>query len=208
MSKSLGNFITIQDLLSRYEAMAVRLFILQAHYRKPIDFTDEALDSTTKGWQTLNEALSFGYEYGEQLGWTTDKSVQSNQDREKFIELVDNDFNFTGGLSVIFDLAKLLRKERNLLIHNQKTEMEPVVLEQKWRTLLELTSVLGLTIDKKISQKSAQISDQEIEELIQKRLEARRSKQYTEGDRIRDHLKNQGVILIDTTPKTTTWHRA
>ena len=72
MSKSLGNFTTIRDLLDRpVDSMAMRLFILQGHYRKPVDFTDEALVAATNGWETLKKGLLFGYEYGKQLRWKT-----------------------------------------------------------------------------------------------------------------------------------------
>jgi cysteinyl-tRNA synthetase len=69
MSKSLNNFITIRELLNKYEPMAVRLFVLQAHYRKPLDFTDEALEAATNGWNTLKDGLLFGELYGEKLGF-------------------------------------------------------------------------------------------------------------------------------------------
>jgi len=212
MSKSLGNFITIRELLEKYDPMAVRLFVLQAHYRKPIDFTDEALSGTTKGWQTLKEALLFGYEYGEKLGWSLDTPTGTNQYKEEFTELVDNDFNFTGGLSVIFELAKLLVKERNRVIHDQQMEADPQELELQWKTLLELTGVLGLK-DPGYPQGvplqggSSLLSETQIEEFIQKRLEARKAKNYAEGDRIRDYLKSQGIVLVDQPGGVTKWHR-
>jgi cysteinyl-tRNA synthetase len=69
MAKSLGNFITIRDLLDRpVDSMAVRLFVLMAQYRKPIDFSDDAIESATNGWNTLKEGLLFGNQYGVQLG--------------------------------------------------------------------------------------------------------------------------------------------
>jgi cysteinyl-tRNA synthetase len=72
MSKSLGNFITIRDLLDRpIDPMVVRLLVLQAHYRKPIDFSDDALESATNSWNTLKEGLLFSHQYASQLGWTT-----------------------------------------------------------------------------------------------------------------------------------------
>ena len=70
MSKSLGNFITIRELLDKSEPMAVRLFILQTQYRKPVDFTDEALATATNSWETMKEGLLFGYQYGAQLGFS------------------------------------------------------------------------------------------------------------------------------------------
>ncbi|MEC4812631.1 MAG: cysteine--tRNA ligase, partial [Scytonema sp. PMC 1069.18] len=79
MSKSLGNFITIRELLDKgVDPMALRLFVLQAHYRKPIDFTEEAIASATKGWQTLKEGLLFSSKYGQQLGWNVGNGDERN----------------------------------------------------------------------------------------------------------------------------------
>ena len=104
MSKSLGNFITIRELLDRYEPMAVRLFILQTQYRKPVDFTDEALATATNSWATLREGILFGHQYGEKLGFSgtasEDESLVS-----RFKTAVDDDFNFAGGLVVLFEIT-------------------------------------------------------------------------------------------------------
>jgi cysteinyl-tRNA synthetase len=202
MSKSLGNFITIRDLLEKYDPMAVRLLILQAHYRKPIDFTDEALEAATNGWHTLQDALAFGY----QLGFSDTQIYSNNAYKERFRELVDDDFNFTAGLSVVFELAKILKKERNLSIHNQPLEIEIVQIEDKWRTLLELSTVLGFKFSQDIIE-SVQMDQGEIEDYIEQRLQARQAKNYQESDRIRELLKKSGVILVDYPNGTTQWHR-
>ncbi|AFY79544.1 MAG: cysteine--tRNA ligase [Hydrococcus sp. C42_A2020_068] len=211
MSKSLGNFITIRDLLERVEPMAVRLFILQAHYRKPLDFTDEALEAATNGWHTLREGLLFGHRYGEQLGWDpiqeNSQSKIQNLLEQRFQEAVDNDFNFAGGLAVLFEITKKLVKEGNLLVHEGKTETPPQELEQQWRTLVELAQVLGLEAEAIEQEATGGLSDAEIEDLIQKRAEARKAKNWAESDRIRDQLKAQGIVLIDQPGGVTRWHR-
>jgi cysteinyl-tRNA synthetase len=219
MSKSLGNFTTIRDLLDKpTDAMAVRLFILQAHYRKPVDFTDEALEAATNGWHTLKEGLLFGYQYGQQLGWNqvedargeghSPKNVE-NEFTIRFREAVDDDFNFTGGLAILFDLAKNLRKEGNLLVHQGKTETDPEELQRQWHTLVELAGVLGFVTKPEAESHDVEtgISDLEIEALIQQRTEARKAKNWEMSDRIRDELKAQGVTLIDKPGNVTTWHR-
>lgn len=212
MSKSLNNFITIRELLEKYEAMAVRLFVLQAHYRKPLDFTDEALEAATNGWQTLKDGLLFGDYYGEKLGFDqfNNDLIDVNKYQEiskRFQESVDDDFNFAGGLAVIFELAKELKKEGNLLTHQGKTEKDSLSLYQDWLILKELAQVLGL--EAKVEEKNEQsgLTDQEIETLIQQRLEARKNKNYAEGDRIRNELQAQGIILVDKPGGITTWHR-
>jgi cysteinyl-tRNA synthetase len=212
MAKSLGNFITIRELLDKYDPMAVRLFILQAHYRKPVDFTDEALEAATNGWHTLKEGLLFGYQYGAQLGWTNQDHEPSELQAslvQKFQEAVDDDFNFAGGLAILFEVAKELRKEGNLLVHQGKTETPPHLLAQQWQTLLQLAQVLGLEADRaEVAQVPSQgLSEAEIEALIEQRAEARKAKNYAEGDRIRDQLHAQGITLIDQPGGVTKWHR-
>ncbi len=209
MSKSLGNFITIRDLLDRpTDPMAVRLFVLQAQYRKPLDFTDDALAAATNGWHTLKEGLLFGNQYGEQLGWQ-DSGKRQTAAVERFQTAVDDDFNFAEGLAVLFELAKDLGREGNILVHEGKTRTSPQELEAQWRTLVELAQVFGLEAQgEEISQESTSgLSDAEVEALIQQRTEARKQKDFAEGDRIRDELKAQGITLIDQAGGVTRWHR-
>jgi cysteinyl-tRNA synthetase len=203
MSKSLGNFTTIRDLLQNFEPMAVRLFILQAHYRKPLDFTDEALGAATNGWQTLQEGLLLGYE----LGWTLVAIPQSNPWRDRFQDAVNDDFNFAGGLAILFEIAKDLRRERNLLMHTGSTKIPLEELIEAWQTLVELAEVLGLGMDSPPLEKSVGLSDGEIEALIQQRKAARQGKNYPESDRLRDLLQDQGIVLIDGNNGETKWHR-
>jgi cysteinyl-tRNA synthetase len=207
MSKSLGNFTTIRDLLAKIDPMAVRLFILQAHYRKPVDFTDEALEAATNGWHTIKEGLLFGYEYGAKLGFTACSS--SEKLTQRFQEAVDDDFNFAEGLAVLFEIAKELRKEGNILVHQGQTEISPKILQEQWVTLVELCQVLGLEADSNEVKEEVSngLSDEDIEGLIEQRKMARKNKNYAEGDRIRDELKEQGIILVDQPGGVTTWHR-
>ena len=238
MSKSLGNFTTIRELLDRgVDPMAVRLFVLTAQYRTPIDFTDEAIAAATNGWHTIKEGLLFGYQYGKQLGWnlgtgdwglgtgdwglgTGDWGLGTgnipipntqypvpNPYIERFQETVNNDFNFPGGLTVLFELAKELRREGNILVHEGKTETSPDELQRQWQTLVTLAGVLGL--EAKIETEtptSSGFSDAEIEAKIQQRQEARIAKNFAESDRIRDELQAEGITLIDSRDGTR-WHR-
>jgi cysteinyl-tRNA synthetase len=210
MSKSLGNFTTIRDLLDRgVDPMALRLFVLMAQYRKPIDFTDEAILAATNGWHTLKEGLLFGYQHGKQLGWEKLELDNTNIDKsevEKFTNAVDDDFNFPGGLAVLFELAKELRKEGNIIVHQGKTETPADELFKQWQTLTTLADVLGLTA--KIEQEKPAtdgISTEEIQKLVDKRLEARKARNFAEADRIRDELSAKKITLIDTKDGTQ-WH--
>lgn len=214
MSKTLGNFTTIRDLLDRgVEPMAVRLFVLQAQYRKPIDFTDEAIAAATNGWHTLKEGLLFGYEYGEKLGngeWEKGKGdiSEANPFVQRFKEAVDDDFNFPGGLAVIFELAKELRREGNIIVHEGKTATPSEELRQQWQTLVTLAGVLGLEAKPEEEKPASNgLSDAEIEDLIAQRQAARKAKNFAEGDRIRNELQAQGITLIDSKDGTR-WHRS
>ncbi|MBR8827857.1 MAG: cysteine--tRNA ligase [Gomphosphaeria aponina SAG 52.96 = DSM 107014] len=212
MSKSLGNFITIRELLDKFHPMAVRLFILQAHYRKPVDFTDEALMAATNGWHTLEEGLLFGYNYGEKLGWNLSdfrsENLRDSLREEKFKTAVDDDFNFPAGLSILFEIAKDLRKEGNILLHQGKTETDLGELEKQWHTLIRLANVLGFVIEitEEVKEEES-LSDEEIEALIVQRTAARKTKNFQESDRLRDELQAQGITIIDQAGGVTIWHR-
>jgi cysteinyl-tRNA synthetase len=192
--------------------MALRLFVLMAQYRKPIDFTDEAILAATNGWHTLREGLLFGYQYGKKLGtgeWGLGirNNLTSNTYIERFKEVVNDDFNFPGGLAVIFELAKELIREKNIIVHQGKTETPPDKLLQQWQTLVTLADVLGLTAQLEIETISEDaLTDAEIEDLIQKRQEARKGKNFAESDCIRDDLLSKGITLIDNS-EGTRWHR-
>ena len=234
MSKSLGNFITIRDLLDEnwstnpkskskiqtlglksVNPMAVRLFVLTAQYRKPIDFTDEAIQAATNGWNTLKEGLIFGYKYGEKLHWGIghralgiDQNPVKNSYTERFQKAVDNDFNFSSGLSVLFEIAKELAKEGNILVHEGKTTTAPEKLQEMWQTLVTLADVLGLEAQiEPETATSGNLSDEQIETLIQQRQDARKAKNFAESDRIRDELQAKGITLIDS-KEGTKWHRS
>ncbi|ACK71134.1 cysteinyl-tRNA synthetase [Gloeothece citriformis PCC 7424] len=214
MSKSLGNFTTIRDLLAQFDPMAVRLFILQTHYRNPLDFTPKALEAATNGWQTLQEGLLFGYLFGEKLGWdqlSSNSSVrEDNPLVQQFQDAVDDDFNFAGGLAVLFEIAKDLRKEGNILVHQEKTETSPEKLKEQWQTLVQLSQVLGLEAHPpQVHRETTDgLTDAEIETLIEQRTQARKAKNFAEGDRIRDDLKAKGITLIDQSGGITKWHRS
>ncbi|NEP37896.1 MAG: cysteine--tRNA ligase [Okeania sp. SIO2H7] len=216
MSKSLGNFITIRDLLNRpVEPMAVRLFVLTAQYRKPIDFTSEAIASAQNGWHTLKEGLLFGYQIGDKLGWEKPEAIlrknrPSNSHVEEFQTAMDDDFNTPGGLAVLFELAKELRREKNVLFHEGKTAFPSETLKEKWQTLVDLSKVLGLEAtpeEEETSTESNGLSDGEIESLIEQRQAARKAKNFAEADRIRNELQAQGINLIDKPGSATIWHR-
>lgn len=215
MSKSLGNFITIRELLDRpVDPMAVRVFVLMAQYRKPIDFSDDALESATNGWQTLKDGLLFGQQYGEKLGWVADSvgahsraPLQDNAVVERFKDAVNDDFNFAAGLVVLFELAKDLQREGNILVHEGKTKTAPEELQQQWQTLVMLSEVLGLEAQIEEVEATDGLSEGEIEAKIELRKQAKAAKNYEMSDRIRNELQAEGITLIDKPGGVTDWHR-
>ena len=216
MSKSLGNFTTIRDLLDQpVDPMALRMFVLTAQYRKPIDFTEEAIASAKNGWNTIKEGILFPYQYGPKLGWEmpaknlSDQTLLLTSYLEKFQKAMDDDINTPAALAILFELAKDLRREGNVLIHEGKTETSLEELKKQWVTLVSLSQVLGLEvkIEEQVSNISEGLSNIEIESLIQQRLEAKKAKNYSEADRIRNELQSQGIKLIDKSGGLTNWHR-
>jgi cysteinyl-tRNA synthetase len=215
MSKSLGNFTTIRQLLDQggVDPMALRLFVLQANYRKPLDFTDEAIASAENGWTTLKDGLRFGYEYGSQVGWDLDSGAiapESDALVARFEAAMDDDLNTPSALAVLFELAKELRRQGNIWVHEGKLDMDSEQLHHQWVALRELGKVLGLEVNP-VQENSAPepggLSDREIESLIQDRLAARQGKNFAEADRIRNQLQELGITLIDKPGGITQWHR-
>ena len=218
MSKSLGNFTTIRQMLDAgIEPMVLRLFVLQAQYRKPIDFTDGAIASAQNSWSTLKDGLLFGHQHGKALGWVdvaeadfgdpaamrieADSSAAS-----QFQSAMDDDFNTSAALAVLFELAKDLQKERNRLVHDGETQTDASTLRQQWQTLTVLAQVLGLEAAPD-QDAAAALSDEVIEAKIQERKAAKQAKSFAEADRIRDELKALGIILIDKPGGVTEWRR-
>ncbi|KPQ37553.1 MAG: cysteinyl-tRNA synthetase CysS [Phormidesmis priestleyi Ana] len=217
MSKSLGNFTTIRNLLDAPDGpnpMAIRMFVMQSQYRMPLDFTESAIAAAKKGWATLNDGLNFGQQYGKNLGWKlneTDLELEAAA-VQQFQASMDDDFNTPGAVAVLFGLAKELQRQSNLIVHQGSPDADLWTLQQHWRTLVQLAGVLGLEAQNQEesatdSDSTNGISDAEIEKLVEARSLAKQSKNYAESDRIRDDLKAQGITLIDKPGGVTVWHR-
>ena len=218
MSKSLGNFTTIRALLdSGVSPMTLRLFVLQAHYRKPLDFAPAALEAAATGWKGLNGALSLGGRHGEALGWggpDQEPAAPEPADqelaacRERFIRAMDDDLNTAAALGELFDLARPLRALANQLQVREAPTPTQRELEPRWRLLVELAGVLGLVAEPDgASPASEGLSEEAIEALVERRKEAKASRDFPEADRIRAELRQQGVELVDKPGGVTLWIR-
>ena len=223
MSKSLGNFTTIRDLLDGVWAeypqpvdpMAVRLFVLQGHYRKPLDFTKDAIAASINGWQTLKAGLLFGDHHRAALSWPVANIQSSPQEPssedpwiERFQTAMDDDLNTSGALAVLFELAKGLQREGNRLVHEGQTQSSPEQLWQEWQTLLQLAQVLGLEVKADSDALTVDGLDEgAISDLIQQRQTARKQRDFITADDIRDQLAAVGVTVVDQPGGAVRWHR-
>ncbi len=192
MSKSLGNFFTIRDVMGRYDAEVIRYFILTSHYRSPLNYSDQHLDNAKAALTSLYTSLR-GID--EAAVVTTDENEYSN----RFYAALDEDFATPEALAVLFELAHEVNRQRG-------SGKEEALVQQ----LRELGSILGLLQrDPEQFLRGAATggpSDEEIDTLIVARLTARNNKEWAESDRIRDLLKAQGIVLEDG-PQGTTWRR-
>ncbi|OOG28693.1 cysteine--tRNA ligase [Thioalkalivibrio denitrificans] len=192
MSKSLGNFFTVREVLARYPAEVVRYFILSSHYRSPLNYSDEPLDAARAGLTRFYTALR---------GLTPDESGDAGDGfRRRFREAMDDDFNTPEAIAVLFDIAREINRLR---------DEDRSAAERLAGLLKELGGVLGLLEgDPEAFLKGGEgdLDEAAIEALIAKRLEARKARDFAEADRIRDDLAARGVILEDG-PGGTTWRR-
>jgi cysteinyl-tRNA synthetase len=195
MSKSLGNFFTIRDVLKKYDPEVVRYFILASHYRSPLNYSDQHLDGAKAALTGLYTALR-GLELppaDEQLG---DYAA-------RFYAAMDDDFATPEAMAVLFDLAREVNRLRG---------SDDAAAAAHGALLRHLAGLLGLLQrePQAFMQGGAPVgglADADIERLIGERLEARRNKDWAASDRIRDELKAQGIVLEDGAGATT-WRRA
>ena len=224
MSKSLGNFTTIRDLLDGawagypqpVDPMAVRLFVLQGHYRKPLDFTKDAIAAAINSWQTLKTGLLFGDYHGAALGWSVANLQSSPQELSpdnpwvgRFQTAMDDDLNTSGALAVLFELAKGLQREGNRLVHEGKSQFSPAWLLEQWQTLMHLAQVLGLEVkdDSDTDITADDWDEAAIADLIQQRQAARQQRDFATADEMRDQLVAMGITVVDQPDGEVRWHR-
>lgn len=192
MSKSKGNFFTVRDIVKEYDPQVVRFFILSGHYRSPINFSRELMEQAKNGYNRIKTAKR-NLEY---LREKSDGPLKSGEEtllqeidayREKFIQVMDDDFNTASGISVIFELVKTL--------NSQVQEGASFALIQSSLDLLnELSAVLGILKDTE----EVPSEDKEITDLVEERNQAKKDKDFKRADEIRDILKAQGITLEDT----------
>ena len=197
MSKSLGNFLTIKDALKKYKPEALRFFILSGHYRNPIDFSDDALEAASKGWERLTAPALAARERlrSSALPEGSDANVSAAlaETKAKFLEALNDDFNAPAALAVLFDFGKVM----NTLL-NADTPAGRATLEAVDTLYRELGGhVLGIIPEQTSTAANAERESGLIRLLIELRAEARKRKDFATSDAIRDRLKAMGVTLED-----------
>jgi cysteinyl-tRNA synthetase len=218
MSKSLGNFTTIRGLLdSGVSPMTLRLFTLQAHYRKPLDFTAEALEAAATGWKGLNAALGLVASASATATATPPERLPPElaAARARFAAAMDDDLNTSAALAVLFELGKPLRSLANRLERGDAAaaaEATSPTLAAQGQLLLELAGVLGLQHELRSTDASPSgstiPSETEIEALIEQRRSAKAARDFSRADQIRDQLRSQGIELIDRPGGNCEWLRS
>ena len=201
MSKSKGNFFTVRDISKQYDLEIVRFFMLSAHYRNPVNFSDEMLNQAKAGLERL-------YNAKEKLEFTiSNLSESSIRDEEKglvnelesyktkFINAMEDDLNTADAVSAIFELSKFINTNVN---ETSSLEFAKMCLDK----FNELTGVLNI-----VNKKNDDILDKDIEELIQKRTDAKKNRDFKLADDIRQELLDKGIGLEDTR-QGTKWKRA
>ncbi len=205
MSKSLGNFYTIKDALKLHRPEVLRTFILTSHYRNPIVFSEEALDSARKGWERIYGAVRLARSKlnnapsGEAGNAFLDVLTQA---RQRFVEAMDDDFNAPGGLAMLYDLTR----EVNTLL-NSGQPVSKTVLEAIDATYRELGgAVLGIVPEETAVAGTGNAEREEglIQMLVDLRAQARAERDFGTADRIRARLAELGIALEDR-PDGTVW---
>lgn len=202
MSKSLGNVLSLKDLLVKHPPEVVRSFLLRTHYRNPIDFTLGGLDQSRVGLERFYNTLdNIDWELrGKELKGTDDKDYpEIKKCREAFEESMDDDLNTPQGLAVLYDLVV---KINNILAKEEKSGEDMKLLQAAKDTLLEMGDILGLFKTTEISSDDLE----RIEGLIKERQKVRADKDWAKADHLREELVDLGIILEDT-PSGTRWRR-
>ena len=204
MSKSLGNFITIDELLKTYDANSFRFLVLQTHYRSPLDFKFENLEKAKRAYKRLANALDYLKQKLEEVNGEDNTKVLE-QYKEKFFEALDDDFDTPKAFAILFDFVNFVYKSR----------MDRKSTEEAIKFFVDVFKIFGFKLEKKIDRAKlislakefiSEVENKEekelIEILIEIRAEHRRKKDYKIADYIRDKLREAGVIVEDLGDKT------
>ena len=197
MSKSLGNFVTVHDLLKEVNPQVIRFFMSTTQYRRPIRYSSANLNEAKVNLNKLQTAYeNLSYRLKDSVEGN-DKEVEANfANLEKdFVKVMDDDFNVQNGISVVYEMSKQLN------VYSEKEKVYTDTINNLINTYKKVVEIFGISFNEE-----KELLDDTIEQLIQERNEARKNKNFKRSDEIRDLLKEQGIILEDTA-QGTRWKR-
>ncbi len=204
MSKSKGNFLTVREMRKIYDPQAIRFFMLSAHYRHPINFSSELIEQSQKGLERLHTMLHNLEDRASKLSASKDATLQRDnlsdeveKSRARFIEAMDDDINTADGIAVLFELAR----EINSYL-NKSEGLNAKALQEALDFYKEVDQVLGFLFPAK----GDDMLEKEVEDLITRRQEARKNKDWVAADAIREQLTSLEIIIEDT-PHGVRWRR-
>ncbi|WP_407855102.1 cysteine--tRNA ligase [Enterococcus hailinensis] len=199
MSKSLGNFVTVHDLVKEIDPQILRFFMATTQYRRPIRYSGATMKDAQANLQKLRTAFEnalFRQSNAEaSLANDAEKLIELRELKDRFIEEMDDDFNAANGITVVYEVAKWLNH------YNEQTQVSTEVLTEAVTEFTKMLTVFGIEFQ------VAGLLDEEVDQLIEERNQARKDKNFARSDEIRDQLKEQGIILEDT-PQGVRWRRA
>ncbi|WP_203334915.1 cysteine--tRNA ligase [Planococcus beigongshangi] len=199
MSKSLNNFVLVNDILKELDPQVLRFFMLSVHYRHPINYSQQLVEDAIAGLERLRTSYAnLTHRLGVSAGLGDHSDIWLSKIeaiKKEFIETMDDDFNTAHGISKLFDLSRLA----NTYLLEKQTSAE--VLETFIAVLDELAAVLGLPF-----KQEEELLDAEVEALLAERIEARKNRDFARADEIRDLFKEKNIILEDTA-QGTRWKR-
>lgn len=201
MSKSLGNFFTVRDVANVYGYEPIRYLMLSSQYRSPINYSVDIIEQCKASLQrlyTCRDSLDFALEHAEDIVLDDAAEIKAKLDarRTQFCEAMDDDLNTADGIAAVFELVR----DINVMVMDSKSKE---LIEYAIALFDELTDVLGFVYNRE----TGDSLEAEVEALIEARQTARKEKNWAEADRIRDELKERGIVLEDT-PQGVKWHKA
>lgn len=192
MSKSLGNFFTVREIGEKYPLQVIRFFMLSAHYRSPLNFSDELIEAAKSGLErilTAYDKIKAAAEHAETESLTEQEQALCEQIDafvKKYEAAMDDDLNTADAIAVIFELVKLTNT-------TVQTGSSKAYCEKAMTTIKQLCDVLGIEVERE-----QELLDTDIEQLIEERQQARKDKNFARADEIRNLLQEQGIALEDT----------
>lgn len=201
MSKSLGNFFTVREIGEKYDLQVLRFFMLNAHYRSPLNFSAELMEASSNALErivTCVEQLKHYLEKAEGSEYAEAETALVKEVEalvEKYEEAMEDDFNTADAIAAIFEIVKLANT-------NADAESTKAFVQFLFNKIVGLSDILGLIVNKK-----EEVLDEEVEKLIEERQAARKAKDFAKADEIRDKLADMGIILKDTR-EGVQWKRA